>query len=173
MRIVIYLLAVITLLSYSCKQTPAGNHPSPTGNTSSQPLSDKETEKIIMGLEDQWAEALRTDNKALFDKILANNFTFIDPDGQVRDRASYLKDRSVNDRQTDSFEIADLKVTPYGNAALVSGLSTAKEIRNGKIYRFRLRWKELWIQENGQWKVVSGQGTPVNPNWIAVYESKK
>jgi hypothetical protein len=46
------------------------------------------------------------------------------------------------------------------------------ERRQGKRYRFRLRWKELWRKDKGKWRVVSFQATPVNADWDAGFVIK-
>ena len=127
-----------------------------------QPLSD---EKQILKLEDDWARALKTKDRQILDALVASNFTFIEPDGTVKDRDEYLADRSSDIAAIDSFELADLKVSVFKNCALASGLSKITERRQGKRYRFSLRWKEMWLKDNGNWQVVASQATPVNPAW--------
>ena len=133
------------------------------------PLSD---EKQILKLEDDWVRALKTKDRQILDAIVAPNFTFIEPDGTVKDRDEYLADRSSDIAAIDSFELADLKVSVFKNCALASGLSKITERRQGKRYRFSLRWKELWLKDNGSWQVVASQATPVNPAWDAGFVIK-
>ena len=134
-----------------------------------QPLSD---EKQILKLEDDWARALKTKDRQLLDTIVARNFTFIEPDGTVKNRDEYLADRSSDTADIESFELADLKVSVFENCALTSGVSKITERRQGKRYRFSLRWKELWLKDNGSWRVVASQATPVNPAWDAGFVIK-
>jgi ketosteroid isomerase-like protein len=115
---------------------------------------------------------LKTKDRQLLDAIVARNFTFIEPDGTVKDRDEYLADRSSDIAAIESFELADLKVSVFENCALASGLSKITERRQGKRYRFSLRWKELWLKDNGSWKVVASQATPVNPAWDAGFVIK-
>lgn len=122
-------------------------------------------EKQILKLEDDWAGALKTKDRQLLDSIVASNFTFIEPDGTVRNRGEYLADRSSDIAEIESFDLAELKVSVFENCALTSGLSKITERRRGQRYRFNLRWKELWLKENGTWRVVASQATPVNPAW--------
>jgi ketosteroid isomerase-like protein len=122
-------------------------------------------EKQILKLEDDWARALKTKDRQLLDAIVASNFTFIEPDGNVKNRDEYLADRSSDIADIESFELADLKVSVFENCALTSGLSKIAERREGKHYRFSLRWKELWLKDNGKWRVLCSQATPVNPAW--------
>ena len=91
-----------------------------------QPLSD---EKQILKLEDDWARALKTKDRQILDALVASNFTFIEPDGTVKDRDEYLADRSSDIAAIDSFELADLKVSVFKNCALASGLSKITAIQ--------------------------------------------
>jgi len=134
-----------------------------------QPLSD---EKQILKSEDDWARALKMKDRQLLDAIVATNFTFIEPDGTLKNRDEYLADRSSDIADIESFELADLKVNVFENCALTSGLSKITERRQGKRYRFNLRWKELWLKDNGRWRVVASQATPVNPAWDAGFVVK-
>ena len=134
-----------------------------------QPLSDEEQ---ILKLEDDWARALKAKDRQLLDAIVAPNFTFIEPDGTAKNRDEYLADRSSDIADIESFELADLKVSVFENCALASGTSKITERRQGKRYRFGLRWKELWLMDNGKWQVVASQATPVNPAWDAEFVIK-
>ena len=134
-----------------------------------QGLSD---EKQILKLEDDWARALKTKDRQLLAAIVAPNFTFIDPDGTVKNRDEYIADRSSDIADIESFELADLKVSVFENCALTSGVSKIIERRQGKRYRFSLRWKELWLKDDGKWQVVASQATPVNRAWDAGFVIK-
>src|SRR6267378_4561721 len=134
-----------------------------------QRLSD---EKQILKLEDDWARALKTKDRQLLDAIVGPTFTFIEPDGTVKNRDEYLADRSSDIADIESFELADLRVSVFEHCALTSGLSKIAERRQGKSYRFSLRWKELWLKDNGSWRVVASQATPVNPAWDAGFVIK-
>jgi hypothetical protein len=113
--------------------------------------------------------ALEKQDREGLNKILAREFTFIEPDGSLINRDDYLADRSSNASDTESFEIADVKVRVFGDSALVTGISKITERRQGNRYRFSLRWKELWVREAGKWKVLAGQATPVNAKWGAPF----
>jgi ketosteroid isomerase-like protein len=108
-----------------------------------EPLSD---EKQILKLEDDWVRALETKDWKLLDTIVARDFTFIEPDGTVKNRESISRiDLATAD--IESFENVDLKARVFGNCALASGVAKITERRQGKHYRFSLRWKELWLKD--------------------------
>lgn len=125
--------------------------------------------KSILALEDAWGRALQEKDRPTLDRIVAPDFTFIEPDGSVRDRESYLENRSTDPVEIASFVGSELSVRVFGDTALVTGVSTIDETRGGKRYRFSLRWKELWRKNPVGWQVVAGQATPVNPAWDAPF----
>jgi|SRR6266487_4901682 ketosteroid isomerase-like protein len=129
-------------------------------------LSD---EKQILKLEDDWVRALEKQDREGLNKILAREFIFIEPDGSLINRDEYLADRSANASDIGSFKIADVQVRVFGDSALVTGVAKISERHQGNQYRFSLRWKELWVKEAGNWKVLAGQATPVNPKWDAPF----
>ena len=126
-------------------------------------------EKSILALEDAWGRALQEKDRPTLDRIVAPDFTFIEPDGSVRDRKSYLENRSTDPVEIASFVGSELSVKVFGETALVTGVSTIAETRGGKRDRFSLRWKELWRKNPVGWQVVAGQATPVNPAWDAPF----
>lgn len=126
-------------------------------------------EKTILALEDAWGRALQEKDRSALERIVAPDFTFIEPDGSVRDREGYLRDRSSDPVEIAAFEGSDVRVKVFGETALVTGVSTIDETRGGKRYRFSLRWKELWRRNPVGWQVVAGQATPVNPAWDAPF----
>lgn len=52
-----------------------------------EPISD---EKQILKLEEDWA--LETRDRQLLEQIVAQDFTFIEPDGSLKNRDEYLAD---------------------------------------------------------------------------------
>jgi ketosteroid isomerase-like protein len=122
-------------------------------------------EKQILRLEDDWVRAMNVKDRKTLDRILAPEFTFIEPDGTIKERAEYLADRTNEVVETESFNNAGLKISLFGTAALASGVATITERHHGKRYHFSARWKELWLKRNGSWQVIASQATPVNPNW--------
>ena len=135
-----------------------------------EPLSD---EKQILKLEDDWVQALVSHDRDSLDRIVAPGFTFIEPDGTTKNRAEYLVNRSSNDAETESFHNDHLEVRVFGIFALASGVATIRERRDGKRYRFSLRWKDLWRKESGIWQVLASQATPVNADWDAPFVIKE
>jgi len=62
-----------------------------------------------------------------------------------------------------------MQVKILGECALVSGLPSVDESIAGQRYRYRLRWKEMWIKKGDTWQVLAGQATPINAAWNAPF----
>jgi len=126
-------------------------------------------EQQILRLETEWARALERQDRTAMERLVHDDFTFIEPDGSVVDREAYLRDRGHNAMDITSLEGVDEHVYVYGKAALVTGLSIVNERSEGKRYSYQLRWKELWLKDPKGWQVRAGQATPVNRNWNAPF----
>lgn len=130
------------------------------------PVTD---ERQILALEEAWVRALETEDRAALERIVASDFTFIEPDGSLLNRNAYLADRANNPAEIHAFEGSEMIVRILGDTALVTGLSTIDESLAGKRYKYKLRWKELWVKRRGSWQVLAGQATPVNATWNASF----
>jgi ketosteroid isomerase-like protein len=126
-------------------------------------------EEQILKLEDDWVRALQNHDRESLDKIVAPEFTFIEPNGTIRNRQQYLADRTSHEADIKTFQNDELKVRVFGNSALASGLAKITEHRQGRCYRLILRWKELWLKNLGTWQVCASQATPVNAKWDAQF----
>jgi ketosteroid isomerase-like protein len=126
-------------------------------------------ERQILALEEAWGRALEKEDRSTLERIVAADFTFIEPDGSIVDRSAYLADREHNPAQIHSFEISEMQVKILGDSALVSGLSTVDESIAGRRYNYQLRWKEMWVKNGNAWQVMAGQATPVNAAWNAPF----
>jgi ketosteroid isomerase-like protein len=87
-------------------------------------------EEQILKLEDDWVRALQNHDRESLDKIVAPEFTFIEPNGTIRNRQQYLADRTSHEADIKTFQNDELKVRVFGNSALASGL--AKLLNTGR-----------------------------------------
>lgn len=98
---------------------------------------------------------------AFLEKVLDKDYVHFRPHGNVEDRAQYLEDRKTGHVDFDSLVADDIKVRIYGDTAIVTYRSTAKgKDQDGAIAEQR-RWTRVFVRENGQWKLVHGQGTTI------------
>src|SRR6202140_4453388 len=81
------------------------------------------TEKAVAALEQQWVQSQKTNNPDLAAPLLADKFINTGADGKVTDRAESLADAKAT--KYASAEIDDVKVTVFGDTAIVTGVFKA------------------------------------------------
>lgn len=113
-----------------------------------------EAEKYIRESEEQWAESVVSGDSLVVERILADDFIGIDPDGN-RYNKQILKEGSnaLPDFISNHLNNADVKF--YGNCAVVRGDETWMQRKDSATGRFV--WTDTWIYQNGKWKIVAAE----------------
>jgi ketosteroid isomerase-like protein len=109
-------------------------------------------ENYIKLSEQQWAEASAKRDTATVERILADDFVGLDPNGSFFGKADELASVSKNQGDYVSGKGDEVKVLFYGDAAVARG-SESWEKRNGE--RGRYVWTDTWIRRNGKWQIVA------------------
>src|SRR6516225_3518213 len=132
---------------------------------------DLGAEREIRELEAQISRAVVAGDRALFDRVLASDFTHTSHSGQVKTRAEWMAEDKVDSRQGkpqagkttyEAFDVDDLAVRIYGDTAVVTGRSTPKgRTAKGEPIRGQYRFRRVWVKRGGSWQVVAFQGTRI------------
>lgn len=116
----------------------------------------------------QFGEAwLKADVKTL-DVLLAREYTHTDVTGKVLHRSDWLADagnaqkwlRGNADGRSPAIEFDDINVRVLGDTAVVTGGNTIRPA-DTKIAPMKLRFTQVWIKEDGQWKRRFFQAAPL------------
>lgn len=104
------------------------------------------TEKAVLAAAKTLAEAIRKDNKAAAQKLLARDFTFIDAAGQVHSRRDVLaKLKAAPDGARPR-----LKVKAYGRIAVISGPAKSAQAQK----KADLLAVDVWVKDHDGWKAL-------------------
>jgi ketosteroid isomerase-like protein len=119
------------------------------------------TEKAVAALEQQWLQALKTNNPDLVAPLLADKFVNTSSSGKVTGKAETL--RTIKTIRWDSAEYGDMEVTVFGDTAIATGEFKGNGAdASAKPFDDHERWTDTWVKmPNGQWQCVATQGTPV------------
>lgn len=124
------------------------------------PHSNGDTEKAIVGLENQWFEADRTNNPDLVEPLLAERYVSTGMDGNIEDRAQTLSNARA--RIYTSAAVEDLKVTVFGDTAVATGKYKGRGTDTGKPFAEYARWTDTWVKmPSGKWQCVASQYTSI------------
>jgi hypothetical protein len=113
------------------------------------------TESVIRELNLQFLDAMVTGNAGWFARRLAEEFLFIEGDGQIRDRASFVGMIAAGP-VFSAYDLDDVKVRVYGDVAMLQ--ATGRFIRTDG-YIGMSRYVDIYVKVEGDWQVVSAQVT--------------
>jgi len=111
-------------------------------------------------IENDWADSYVKRDSSFVQRIAADDFTFIGPDGNMVNKADYVKSMT-GDTVFTGFKIDNLKIRTYGDAAVVVGLTTITAKTKGEDESGQYSFTDVFVKQKGEWKAVSGQVTPV------------
>ena len=118
-------------------------------------------EKAVAGLEHQWTAAGKMSNADGVAPLLADNFTNLNSDGTMMNKAQTLA--MVKGSKWEINEISDVKVTVFGNTAIATGAWRGKGTSaDGKAVDAHERWVDTWMKmPSGKWQCIASGGAPV------------
>jgi ketosteroid isomerase-like protein len=115
----------------------------------------KEAEAYIIKSEREWAESVAHGDVSVIERILADDFVGVDPDGKQYGKASMVADTREAPKVFVSNHVNEVKVRFYGDAAVAQG--NEWERRAGSPKRGRFVWTDTWIRRNGKWQIVAAE----------------
>ena len=119
-------------------------------------------EQELMKLENRWNDAMVKHGWAFLDQILADDYNWTDPDGNVWAKAQSLASLKSGEDVYTALEADQIRVRVYGDAAVTTGRNTSKEQFKGKDISGQYRWTDMWVKDYaGRWRCVAGHGSKI------------
>ena len=118
-------------------------------------------EQELIKLENEWADAWVKRDVAFFDRIIADDYTWTSPWGEVWTKAQDLALLKSRQDVIKSWLLADMKVRVYGDAAVVTGRNTVKETYKGEDVSGQNRWTHTWVKRAGRWQCVAAHSSEI------------
>lgn len=112
-------------------------------------------------LSDAWDQAIiRKDEKAIADNM-AEDFRQIDPRANLETKQSFVAGIMDPKLSIDPYTVEDFEVRLYGDTALLSGRTHMTGKYDGQVFESNYRYIDIYVRENGRWKIVSVQITRI------------
>ena len=123
------------------------------------------TEQELLKVQDALIQAYIHRDVAALDRILADEYTFIndDAEGVVNKKQIVDSFRSGGDREITSYIRQDDHVRWYGDVAVLTYRYHSSETYKGQESGGDFRVTRIFVKRNGRWQMVGGQETRVNP----------
>lgn len=136
------LLAVVSLGATGCSAVP----------------DQMDAEAYIREGAKQWAESVASGDTLALERILADDFVGVDPQGNFYDKATMIENTRQAPKYFASNKIGKVTVRFFGSTAVAQGEESWVR-RQGE--RGRFVWTDTWVRRNGKWQIVSAQDASV------------
>ena len=116
-------------------------------------------EKTLFQLETEWSAAVKANDLATLEKILAADWAALGPFGPFT-RAEMLADFKSGAQKVESITPPrDMKVRFFGDVAVVTGTHDEKSSYQGKDTSGRWVWTDVWVKRKGKWQAVASHNS--------------
>ncbi|HEX3470291.1 MAG TPA: nuclear transport factor 2 family protein [Silvibacterium sp.] len=111
--------------------------------------------KEIEALEEQWRQAVISNDVTQMDHLLSDDYIGISANGTVETKAQALALRKAGTVRIKTLEINDLKVRVYGDTAVVTSRADLEGTNGQSDISGKYRYTRVYNHRFGQWKIVS------------------
>ena len=121
--------------------------------------SPESDQKDVAKLDTKYQAAVKANDAAAMDQILANDFILVEGDGAVSNKADLLKEaksRRINYAHQENLEQT---VRVYGDTAVVTAKLWGKGTDAGKPFDWTLWYSDTYVRRAGGWRYVFGQAS--------------
>ena len=109
-----------------------------------------------------WNRAWLDKDAATVDKMMAAEYVYIAPNGQLLDRQSILAIIRSAGYRLDSSTSTEVSIKPLGNnAATMIHRSQAEGEYEGKSFKDDHRCTRIWTRQGSEWQIVHEQCSPI------------
>ena len=120
----------------------------------SNSIDYKKAEAYIRESEKQWAESVASGDSAVIERIFADDFIGVDPDGSQYTKEEMVHATAAAPQYFVSNHLNDVKIRFYGNTAVAQGDETWVK-HSGDSGRFV--WTDTWVIRNNKWQIVAAE----------------
>jgi ketosteroid isomerase-like protein len=117
--------------------------------------SDAATTQTLEAMEQEWLNAEKNHDAAAFEKLVADDWIAINPDGRSQTKAE--RAAAVKTTHIDSATLGNMNVRVFGESAVVTGTDDETATENGKKTTIHYAWMDVFVKRNGQWLAVASQ----------------
>jgi ketosteroid isomerase-like protein len=123
--------------------------------------SSEEDVKTVSALDTKYQAAVKSNDAATMDQILADNFVLVTGRGKVSSKADLIesarKKEVTYERQDE--EPGTQKVRVWGDTAVVTALLWIKGVQGGKSIDYKLWFSDTYVRTPTGWRYVFGQAS--------------
>jgi len=123
--------------------------------------SSEEDAKTVAALDTRYQAAVKSNDAATMDQILADDFVLVNGRGKVSGKADLIESarkKEVTYEHQDE-EPGTQKVRVWGDTAVVTALLWIKAVQGGKPIDYKLWFSDTYVRNPTGWRYVFGQAS--------------
>jgi ketosteroid isomerase-like protein len=129
------------------------------GQTTGRRTSPSAGETVVLETHQQASAAFEQGDVAFLTDFLDETFTLTDSRGQVTTRAQNLAEVKAREPRYDVFRNHSMRVRLYGDAAVVTGITSIKGSSGGQAFAADFQFTDTLIRRHGQWRMVASHAS--------------
>jgi ketosteroid isomerase-like protein len=122
----------------------------------------KSVEETLIQIEHDWGNALLKADAVAWSGYLGDDWVLTYSDGTLVTKPMALADLKEGALKIESFQLDDVKVRVYGDAAVVTGQITEKSKFQDKDTSGVRRFTDVFVKRDGRWQVVASHESDVS-----------
>lgn len=91
---------------------------------------------------------------AALKRLLADDYVLFNSQGKVEDKQDFIRDYTTPGFTMKPFTVEQEVVRQWPGGAVMGGVATLEGTSDGKPYRARLRFADIWALRDGRWQVI-------------------
>jgi ketosteroid isomerase-like protein len=115
----------------------------------------------IVDFRNKYIAAEENRDGAYMEKIFADDFYALNPQGQLLDKSHQITNLLRPERTLKLSPPTEVSVHFHGDTAIMWERVTVSGTDKGKPFGGDFRFSRVFVKDHGQWKVVLAQGAPV------------
>jgi ketosteroid isomerase-like protein len=131
----------------------------PVAMTSKLKASPEEDAKTVAALDTKYQAAVKANDAATMEQILADDFVLVTGSGRVYNKTNLIdsarKKEATYERQDE--EPGSQKARVWGDTAVVTALLWIKAVQDGKPADYKLWFSDTYVRTPAGWRYVFGQ----------------
>ncbi len=125
--------------------------------------SPAEVEKVVAALDTAYQAAVKANDAATMDRILADDFVLVTGRGKTFSKADLLQEARDRTTTYEHQEELEQKVRVWGDTAVVTALLWIKGTADGKTSDRKLWFSDVYVRTSRGWRYVFGQASLALP----------
>ena len=126
---------------------------------SSKSSSAREDAEVVAALDEKYQAAVKANDFATMDKILADDFVLVTGTGKAFNKSDLLQEARSKSTVYEHQEDTERKVRVWGDTAVVTAKLWVKGSNEGKPIEYKLWFSDTYVRTAAGWRYVFGQAS--------------